>query len=50
LSSAVRAMQESLERLKKGESVERRVNFKELQEIVGFNDYDQSLAKASSRD
>ncbi len=50
LSSAVRAMQESLERLKKGESVERRVGFKELQEIVGFNDYDQSLAKASSGD
>lgn len=50
LSSAVRAMQESLERLKKGQSVERRVGFKELQEIVGFNDYDQSLAKASSGD
>jgi 2-methylisocitrate lyase-like PEP mutase family enzyme len=50
LSSAVRAMQESLERLKKGESLERRVGFKELQEIVGFNDYDQSLAKASLRD
>jgi 2-methylisocitrate lyase-like PEP mutase family enzyme len=50
LSSAVKAMQESLERLKKGESVERRVGFKELQEIVGFNDYDQSLAKASSGD
>jgi len=50
LSSTVRAMQESLERLKKGESLERRVGFKELQEIVGFNDYDQSLAKASLRD
>lgn len=50
LSSAVRAMQESLERLKKGECVERRVGFKELQEIVGFNDYDQALARASSGD
>ncbi|TSA03938.1 MAG: carboxyvinyl-carboxyphosphonate phosphorylmutase [Methylococcus sp.] len=48
LSSAVRAMQEALEQLKKGDRVERRVSFKELQEIVGFKGYDASLADASS--
>ncbi len=48
LSSAVKAMQEALEQLKKGDRVERRVGFEELQEIVGFQGYDQSLVEASS--
>jgi 2-methylisocitrate lyase-like PEP mutase family enzyme len=43
LNVAMVAMQRALEHLKKGEPVPELMDFKALQQIVGFNDYDDEL-------
>ncbi len=43
LSSAMRAMLDGLEALKRGETPPRMLDFAELRGIVGFEDYDQTL-------
>ena len=44
LSTAVHAMREALTELKAGRTPERRVDFRGIQEIVGFPEYDRLLA------
>jgi 2-methylisocitrate lyase-like PEP mutase family enzyme len=45
INSAVRAMARALERLKQGEHPDGLLGFAELRDIVGFNEYDQELAR-----
>jgi 2-methylisocitrate lyase-like PEP mutase family enzyme len=45
LLASVRAMQEALADLAKGRSIERRVSFAELREIVGFEAYDREARR-----
>ena len=45
LSASIRAMREALSALGKGESPERILDFKELREVVGFDEYDRGLAR-----
>jgi 2-methylisocitrate lyase-like PEP mutase family enzyme len=50
LSSAVRAMERSLERLVAGEAPEGLIDFTKLRELVGFEAYDRTLARYASKD
>ncbi len=43
LNTAVFAMREALEELKQGRTPQRRVDFREIQELVGFAEYDRLL-------
>ncbi len=45
ISSAVRAMQESLQALKQGHNADNLLPFSQLRSIVGFDDYDEQLNK-----
>jgi 2-methylisocitrate lyase-like PEP mutase family enzyme len=45
LSAGVRAMQEALTALAAGRPAPRRLSFMELQELVGFPEYDDALAR-----
>jgi len=45
LCSALRAIEEALERLRDGKPVERRLSFSELRRIVGFDAYDREAAR-----
>jgi 2-methylisocitrate lyase-like PEP mutase family enzyme len=45
LSTAVHAMREALAELKTGRTPERRVDFRGIQDIVGFPEYDRLLAR-----
>ncbi len=44
ISSAIHAMQESLQYLRQGKTPPRRVDFAAIRELVGFNEYDRILA------
>jgi 2-methylisocitrate lyase-like PEP mutase family enzyme len=50
LNSAVFAMREALQALKKGRTPQARVDFQTIREIVGFDAYEQLLAKYSDGD
>ena len=50
LMASVRAMQDALAELAKGEPVSRRASFDELREIVGFEAYDRELARYASKE
>jgi 2-methylisocitrate lyase-like PEP mutase family enzyme len=50
LSSAVRAMERSLERLVAGEAPEGLIDFTKLRELVGFEAYDRTLARYASKE
>jgi 2-methylisocitrate lyase-like PEP mutase family enzyme len=43
LNASITAMQQALVRLKKGQPASNLMGFKELRELVGFNDYDNEL-------
>jgi 2-methylisocitrate lyase-like PEP mutase family enzyme len=45
LSASIQAMREALGALAKGESPQRILDFKELREVVGFDEYDRGLAR-----
>ncbi len=45
LNSAVFAMREALVQLQQGKTPERRVNFREIRDLVGFADYDRLLER-----
>lgn len=50
LSAAARAMQEALTALAAAQPVSRRLSFDELQQLVGFADYDASLRRLEEED
>lgn len=50
LNTAVYAMREALEDLHQGRTPQRRVNFREIQELVGFPEYDRLLARYAKPD
>jgi len=50
LSSAVRAMQDALAALARGEQAPRLLGFEELRELVGFDAYDAALARYGEGD
>jgi 2-methylisocitrate lyase-like PEP mutase family enzyme len=50
LSAAVRAMQDALASLARGEAPERLLGFEELRELVGFDAYDAALARYGGAD
>ena len=47
LSAAAVAMKKALDQLKKGETVDEILDFKELQSIIGFPEYDETLKRFS---
>jgi 2-methylisocitrate lyase-like PEP mutase family enzyme len=50
LNTAVYAMQEALDELRAARTPERRVDFATIQDLVGFADYDLTLARYSRND
>jgi 2-methylisocitrate lyase-like PEP mutase family enzyme len=50
LSSAVYAMREALHCIRKGEQPERILEFSELQAVVGFPEYDETLRRLESEE
>jgi 2-methylisocitrate lyase-like PEP mutase family enzyme len=50
LSSAIRAMQDALAALARGEPAPRLLEFAELRELVGFDAYDAALARYGESD